>query len=47
MAWINSDMIRIARELLERIDRAAQRRGISRSAFIVSAAAEKLGVMEP
>lgn len=35
-------MIRIAPDLLERIDRAAKRLGISRSAFIVSSAAEKL-----
>jgi hypothetical protein len=35
-------MIRIDPDLLERIDRAAKRLGISRSAFIVSSAAEKL-----
>jgi hypothetical protein len=35
-------MIRIDPELLQRIDRGAKRLGISRSAFIVSSAAEKL-----
>ncbi len=35
-------MIRIAPEMLDRIDRAAKRLGISRSAFIVSSAAERL-----
>jgi hypothetical protein len=40
-------MIRIAPDLLERIDRGAKRLGISRSAFIVSSAAEKLERMEP
>ena len=39
-------MIRIQPELLGRIDRAAKRRGISRTAFIVSSAAEKLETME-
>jgi hypothetical protein len=39
-------MIRIAPDILERIDRAAKRLGISRSAFIVSSAAEKLERME-
>jgi Ribbon-helix-helix protein, copG family len=39
-------MIRVAPDLLERIDRGAKRLGISRSAFIVSSAAEKLERME-
>lgn len=39
-------MIRIQPELLDRIDKAARRRGISRTAFIVSSAAEKLESME-
>jgi hypothetical protein len=39
-------MIRIDPQLLERIDRGAKRLGISRSAFIVSSAAEKLEKME-
>ena len=39
-------MIRIAPDLLERIDRGAKRMGLSRSAFIVSSAAEKLERME-
>jgi hypothetical protein len=39
-------MIRIAPELLARIDKGAKRLGISRSAFIVSSAAEKLERME-
>lgn len=39
-------MIRIQPELLSRIDRAAKRRGISRTAFIVSSVAEKLEGME-
>jgi len=39
-------MIRVDPELLARIDRAARRLGISRSAFIVSSAAEKLERME-
>lgn len=34
--------IRIDPDLLERIDRAAKRMGISRSAFIVSSVAERL-----
>jgi hypothetical protein len=40
-------MIRIDPDLLARIDRGAKRLGISRSAFIVSSAAEKLERMEP
>jgi hypothetical protein len=39
-------MIRIPPDLIMRIDRAAKRLGISRSAFIVSSAAEKLERME-
>jgi hypothetical protein len=39
-------MIRIDPELLQRIDRGAKRLGISRSAFIVSSAAEKLERMD-
>jgi Ribbon-helix-helix protein, copG family len=39
-------MIRIPPELLTRIDRGAKRLGISRSAFIVQSAAEKLERME-
>jgi hypothetical protein len=39
-------MIRIDPDLLKRIDRGARRLGISRSAFIVSSAAEKLERME-
>lgn len=39
-------MIRIDPDLLERIDRGAKRLGLSRSAFIVSSAAEKLERME-
>ncbi len=39
-------MIRIAPELLQRIDKAARRLGISRSAFIVSSAARELERME-
>ena len=35
-------MIRIPPELIKRIDRGAKRLGISRSAFIVQSAAEKL-----
>jgi hypothetical protein len=35
-------MIRVDPEMLDRIDRGAKRMGISRSAFIVSSAAEKL-----
>ena len=39
-------MIRIDPDLLERIDRGAKRLGISRSAFIVQSAAEKIERME-
>jgi hypothetical protein len=39
-------MIRIAPELLRRIDQGAKRLGISRSAFLCSSAAEKLERME-
>ncbi len=39
-------MIRVAPSMLERIDHAAKRLGISRSAFIVSSAAERLERME-
>ena len=39
-------MIRIDPAMLERIDRAARRLGISRSAFIVSSTAERLERME-
>ncbi len=39
-------MIRIDPDMLIRIDRAAKRLGISRSAFIVSSTAEKLERME-
>ncbi len=39
-------MIRIDPDMLERLNRAAKRLGISRSAFIVSSAAEKLERME-
>jgi Ribbon-helix-helix protein, copG family len=39
-------MIRIPPALLERIDQGAKRLGISRSAFIVQSAAEKLERME-
>jgi hypothetical protein len=35
-------MIRVAPDLLERIDQGAKRLGISRSAFICSSTAEKL-----
>jgi hypothetical protein len=38
--------VRFAPEMLERIDKAARRLGISRSAFINSSAAEKLERME-
>ena len=38
--------VRIDPEILTRIDRAAKRLGISRSAFIVSSAAERLERME-
>ena len=39
-------MIRIDPNLLERIDKGAKRLGLTRSAFIVSSAAEKLELME-
>ena len=39
-------MVRIDPNMIERIDRAAKRLGISRSAFIVSSAAERLERME-
>jgi hypothetical protein len=39
-------MIRIPPDLLTRIDRGAKRLGISRSAFIVQSAAEKIERME-
>jgi hypothetical protein len=39
-------MVRIDPDLLRRIDRAAKRLGISRSAFIVSSTAERLERME-
>lgn len=39
-------MVRIAPDLLGRIDSAAKRLGISRSAFIVSSTAERLERME-
>jgi len=39
-------MIRMDSGMIERIDRAAKRLGISRSAFIVSSAAERLERME-
>lgn len=39
-------MIRIPPALLERIDRGAERLGLSRSAFICSSTAEKLERME-
>jgi hypothetical protein len=39
-------MIRVAPMMLERIDRAARRLGISRSAFIVSSTAIRLENME-
>lgn len=39
-------MVRIDPDILARIDRAAKRLGISRSAFIVSSAAERLERME-
>jgi predicted HicB family RNase H-like nuclease len=39
-------MVRIAPDLLSRIDNAAKRLGISRSAFIVSSTAERLERME-
>ncbi|MBV9469974.1 MAG: ribbon-helix-helix protein, CopG family [Abitibacteriaceae bacterium] len=39
-------MVRVDPDLLQRIDRAAKRLGISRSAFMVSSTAEKLERME-
>lgn len=39
-------MIRVDPDMLDRIDRGAKRLGISRSAFIVSSAAEKLERMD-
>ena len=39
-------MIRVDPDLLERVDKAAKRLGLSRSAFMVSSAAEKLERME-
>jgi len=39
-------MIRVDPEIIRRIDHAARRLGISRSAFIVSSAAERLERME-
>lgn len=39
-------MIRVDPDILERIDKAAKRLGISRSAFVVSSAAERLERME-
>lgn len=39
-------MVRVDPDILVRIDRAAKRLGLSRSAFIVSSAAEKLERME-
>lgn len=39
-------MVRIDPDILKRIDRAAKRLGISRSAFIVSSVAERLERME-
>lgn len=39
-------MIRVDPSMIERIDRAAKRLGISRSAFIVSSAAVRLESME-
>jgi hypothetical protein len=39
-------MIRVAPDMLDRIDHAAKRLGISRSAFIVSSAAVRLESME-
>lgn len=38
--------LRLRSDLLERIDRAALRRGITRTAFIVSSVTEKLETME-
>lgn len=39
-------MVRVDPDILKRVDRAARRLGISRSAFIVSSVAEKLERME-
>lgn len=39
-------LVRMEPELIERIDRAAKRLGISRAAFIVSSAARELERME-
>jgi hypothetical protein len=39
-------MVRVDPELLKRFDKAAKRLGISRSAFLISSAAEKLERME-
>jgi hypothetical protein len=39
-------IVRVDPDMLVRIDRAAKRLGLSRSAFIVSSAAEKLERME-
>jgi Ribbon-helix-helix protein, copG family len=39
-------MIRIPQDMLERIDRAARRLGINRTAFIVSSAGRELERME-
>jgi predicted HicB family RNase H-like nuclease len=39
-------MVRVDPDILERIDRAAKRLGISRSAFIVSSVAERMERME-
>lgn len=39
-------MVRIGAEMIQRIDAAAKRLGISRSAFIVSSTAERLERME-
>ena len=39
-------LVRFTPEMLERIDRAAKRLGLSRSAFVASSTAEKLERME-
>jgi len=39
-------MIRVQPEMLERIDRAAKRLGLTRTGFIISSTAEKLERME-
>lgn len=39
-------MIRVQPEMLDRIDRAAKRLGLSRTAFIISSTAERLERME-